>query len=181
MLAVRLRGRPEQPLDLRRARVDADLLASGGEHLPVLLVQAKDFQLNCGQFRRPGEIRVMKVCIVGASGKLGQYMVAHALDRGYEVAGVCREQSVAELDAFPGRMTVIPGATDDRGVIAKAVAGCDRVQTVLAPRVSTGTRVGPLRRCSTTRRRERGRVRARGRGWRHEVVVPVVGHPQSAA
>jgi uncharacterized protein YbjT (DUF2867 family) len=114
--------------------VDADLLASGGEHLPVLLVQAKDFQLNCGQFRRPGEIRVMKVCIVGASGKLGQYMVAHALDRGYEVAGVCREQSVAKLDAFPGRMTVIPGATDDREVIAKAVAGCDRVQTVLAPR-----------------------------------------------
>ena len=28
----------------------------------------------------------MKVCIVGASGKLGQYMVQHALDRGYEEA-----------------------------------------------------------------------------------------------
>ena len=27
----------------------------------------------------------MKVCIVGASGKLGRYMVQHALDRGYEV------------------------------------------------------------------------------------------------
>jgi hypothetical protein len=143
MLAVRLRGRPEQPLDLRRARVDADLLASGGEHLPVLLVQAKDFQLNCGQFRRPGEIRVMKVCIVGASGKLGQYMVAHALDRGYEVAGVCREQSVAKLDAFKGRMTVIPGATDDREVIRKAAAGCDGILTVLVTRgvhgYSTGT------------------------------------------
>src|SRR5207245_1997920 len=25
----------------------------------------------------------MRVCIVGASGKLGQYMVRHALDRGY--------------------------------------------------------------------------------------------------
>ena len=76
----------------------------------------------------------MKVCIVGASGKLGQYMVLHALDRGYEVVGVCREQSVAKLDAFKGRMTVIPGATDDREVIRKAVAGCDGVLTVLAPR-----------------------------------------------
>src|SRR3977135_4276425 len=55
---------------------------------------------------------VRKVCIVGASGKLGQYMVQHALDRGYEVVGVCREQSVAKLDAFKGRMTVVPGATD---------------------------------------------------------------------
>jgi NADPH:quinone reductase-like Zn-dependent oxidoreductase len=35
-----------------------------------------------------------KVCIVGASGKLGRYMVQHALDRGYEVVGVCREQSI---------------------------------------------------------------------------------------
>jgi NAD(P)-dependent dehydrogenase (short-subunit alcohol dehydrogenase family) len=75
----------------------------------------------------------MKVCIVGASGKLGQYMVRHALDRGYEVAGVCREQSAAKLDALKGRMAVIPGATDDREVIGRAVAGCGGVLTVLVP------------------------------------------------
>ena len=65
----------------------------------------------------------MKVCIVGASGKLGKYMVQHALDRGYEVVGVCREQSVGKLGALKGRMTVIPGATNDREVIKKAVRG----------------------------------------------------------
>jgi len=85
----------------------------------------------------------MKVCIVGASGKLGQYMVQQSLDRGYEVVGVCREQSVQKLDAFKGRITVIPGATDDREVIERAVAGCAGVLVVMTPRgvhgYSTGT------------------------------------------
>ncbi len=75
----------------------------------------------------------MKVCIVGASGKLGQYMVQHTLDRSYEVVGVCREQSVEKLDRFEGRMTIIPGATNDPEVIKEAVASCDGVLTVLVP------------------------------------------------
>ena len=83
------------------------------------------------------------LCVVGASGKLGQYLVQHALDRGYRVVGVCRERSVDKLDRFSGRMTVVPGATNDRAVIRKAVAGCDAVVTVLVPwgvrQYSTGT------------------------------------------
>jgi hypothetical protein len=75
----------------------------------------------------------MRVCIIGASGKLGQYMIQHALDRGYEVVGVCRERSVGKLDTFKGRITVIPGATNDPHVIKRAVAGCDGVLTVLVP------------------------------------------------
>ena len=85
----------------------------------------------------------MKVCIVGASGKLGRYMVRHALDLGYEVVGVCRERSVHKLDEFKTRITILPGATNDREVIRKAVAGCDGVLTVLVPwgshHYSTGT------------------------------------------
>jgi NAD(P)-dependent dehydrogenase (short-subunit alcohol dehydrogenase family) len=75
----------------------------------------------------------MKVCIVGASGKLGQHMVQHALDRGHEVVGVCRESSVEKLNGFKGRITVMPGATNDREVIKRAVMGCDGVLVVLVP------------------------------------------------
>src|SRR5512139_305854 len=84
-----------------------------------------------------------RVCIIGASGKLGKYMVQHALERGYEVVGVCRERSVGKLEAFRGRISVVPGMTNDPQVIQKAVAGCDGVLTVLVPwgnkHYSTGT------------------------------------------
>jgi NAD(P)-dependent dehydrogenase (short-subunit alcohol dehydrogenase family) len=84
----------------------------------------------------------VKVCIVGISGKLGQYLAQHALDRGHEVVGVCRAESVGKLDAFRGRVTVLAGATDDRGVIEQAVAGCDGVLVVLVPRGVHGYATG---------------------------------------
>lgn len=74
-----------------------------------------------------------RVCIVGISGKLGQYMAQHALDRGYEVNGVCRPESLGKLDRFKGRIRLFPGRTDDAAVIAEAVKGCDGVLTVLVP------------------------------------------------
>lgn len=75
----------------------------------------------------------MKVCIVGASGKLGQYMIRHCLDRAYEVVGVCREKSVPKLEKYKDLITILPGATNDRDLIKKAVAGCQAVLTVLVP------------------------------------------------
>jgi NAD(P)-dependent dehydrogenase (short-subunit alcohol dehydrogenase family) len=84
----------------------------------------------------------MRVCIVGASGKLGKYMVQHALDRGHEVVGVCRETSVGKLDAYKGRITVVAGPTSDHDVIEQAVAGCDGVLVVLVPRGVQGHSTG---------------------------------------
>lgn len=60
-------------------------------------------------------------------------MVRHALERGYEVVGVCRPQSVEKLADLEGRMRIVPGATNDPAVIADAVRGCDGVLTVLVP------------------------------------------------
>ena len=74
-----------------------------------------------------------RVCVVGASGKLGQYMVQHLLDQGVEVVGVCRPESVGKLARFGDRVTVIPARTDDRAAVGRAVAGCDGVLTVLVP------------------------------------------------
>lgn len=86
---------------------------------------------------------IRKICIVGASGKLGRYMVQHALDRGYQVVAVCRSRSVSKLDAFKTRIHIVAGQTNDREVIREAVAGCDGVLTVLVPwgvqQYSTGT------------------------------------------
>ncbi|WP_444963542.1 NAD(P)-dependent oxidoreductase [Nocardiopsis sp. M1B1] len=82
---------------------------------------------------RPGGARRSRVCVIGASGKLGRYMVQHALDRDYEVVAVCRARSVEKLADFGDRVTVVPGQTDDREVVARAVAGCDAVLTVLVP------------------------------------------------
>jgi uncharacterized protein YbjT (DUF2867 family) len=83
-----------------------------------------------------------RVCVVGASGKLGRYLVAHCLDRGYEVVGVCREQSVGKLDEFKDQMTIVHGPTDDAAVVASALEGCDGVLTVLVPRGVNGYATG---------------------------------------
>ncbi|MEZ5779088.1 MAG: NAD(P)H-binding protein [Paracoccaceae bacterium] len=74
-----------------------------------------------------------RICIMGISGKLGRYMVEHALAHGYRVQGVCRPESVGKLDRWKDRVRVFPGRTDDREVVAAAVKGCDGVLVVLVP------------------------------------------------
>src|SRR5215213_5389058 len=84
----------------------------------------------------------MKVCVVGASGKLGLHGAARARSRPRGRRRVPRGKR-RQARRVQGRMTIVPGATDDTEVIKRAVAGCDGVLVVLVPRgvhgYSTGT------------------------------------------
>ena len=106
-----------------------------------------------------------QVCIVGASGKLGQYMVEHALARGYQVNAACRAKSVDKLSRFGDRIAMFPGATNDQQVIARAASGCDGVLTVLMPwgvhDYSSGTARAVL---DNAEREKLDRLAAQGRG-----------------
>jgi putative NADH-flavin reductase len=76
----------------------------------------------------------MRVAVVGASGKTGINVVRAALDRGYEVVGVCRESSVGRLDEFGGHsgLTIAPAAVvSDEAVLTRALEGCDAAVAVL--------------------------------------------------
>mmetsp|Transcript_8046 Transcript_8046/g.22168 ORF Transcript_8046/g.22168 Transcript_8046/m.22168 type:complete len:234 (+) Transcript_8046:61-762(+) len=76
-----------------------------------------------------------KICVVNAAGKLGSYIIAHALARNYEVNAVCREQSVPKLDAVASRINIFPvqSTATDRNIMQQAMHNVDAVITVLVP------------------------------------------------
>lgn len=74
-----------------------------------------------------------RICIIGISGKLGLLMAQHSLAGGYAVTGLCRPESVGKLSSFGDSITVMTGDTSDPATIARVVAGCDGVLTVLVP------------------------------------------------
>ncbi|MAM62823.1 NAD(P)H-binding protein [Maritimibacter sp. UBA3975] len=74
-----------------------------------------------------------RICIIGISGKLGLLMAQHSLAEGYAVTGLCRPGSASKLSTFGDSITVMTGDTSDPATIARAVAGCDGVLTVLVP------------------------------------------------
>lgn len=76
---------------------------------------------------------INKVCVVGAGGKLGRYMIQFALARGYEVVAVCRQKSVKKLDEFKHEISIVAGETNNPEVVKKAIVDCDAVLTVLLP------------------------------------------------
>ncbi|HEY5648176.1 MAG TPA: NAD(P)-binding oxidoreductase, partial [Nitrospiria bacterium] len=76
----------------------------------------------------------MKVAIIGASGKTGTKLVRQSLERGYEVAAVCRDPSIGKLDEFSGRegfSVMTAPVVSDEATLTRALAGCDGVVAVL--------------------------------------------------
>ena len=74
-----------------------------------------------------------RICIIGISGKLGLLLAQHCLAEGYEVTGLCRPDSAAKLSTFGDSIRLVAGDTSDPATIARALAGCDGVLTVLVP------------------------------------------------
>lgn len=72
---------------------------------------------------------VSKVCIIGASGKLGQYMIQSCLDRGYEVVGVCL-RTLVSVFGFVGRLTRM-AELDDQVLACRRIFESDTRWTVV--------------------------------------------------
>ncbi|MHC4917131.1 MAG: NAD(P)-dependent oxidoreductase [Planctomycetota bacterium] len=76
----------------------------------------------------------MRVATIGASGKTGIRLVRQSLERGHEVAAVCRDSSAGKLDEFGSRdgfRAFTAPVVSDEGMLTRALAGCDAAVAVL--------------------------------------------------
>ena len=67
-----------------------------------------------------------KVCIVGASGRLGQYMVQHALDRGYDLTLVKDAHTTGTMDLGNGTRIEAASIIDELNIAMAWVTYPDR-------------------------------------------------------
>jgi putative NADH-flavin reductase len=75
--------------------------------------------------------RVMRLAVLGASGRIGQHFLASALESGHEVCVLARRPEA--LPAASG-LTVIGGDATDGHAVADLVADADAVLSALGPR-----------------------------------------------
>src|SRR5271165_6477074 len=74
---------------------------------------------------------VMRVALLGASGRIGQHVLARALESGYRVTALARNPQ--SLEAAAG-LTVLAGDATDWAAVAELVTGADAVLSALGPR-----------------------------------------------
>lgn len=77
----------------------------------------------------------MKIVVFGATGQVGQRIVAEALRRGHEVTGVVRDPSRSQSP--DPRVALVQGDARDPRSVARAVQGADAVVGSVSPRPGT--------------------------------------------
>ncbi len=77
----------------------------------------------------------MKIVLFGATGHVGQRIVAEALRRGHEVTGIVRDPSRAQSP--DPRVTLVQGDATDAASVATVVRGADAVVSSVSPRPGT--------------------------------------------
>jgi putative NADH-flavin reductase len=73
----------------------------------------------------------MRLALLGASGRIGQHVLARALQSGHEVTALARDPQSLTAAA---RLTVLTGDATDSAVVAELMTGADAVLSALGPR-----------------------------------------------
>jgi hypothetical protein len=74
----------------------------------------------------------MKIVLFGATGNIGQRIIAEALRRGHSVTGVVRDpEAVGSPDA---RVPLVQGDATDAESVAKVARGADAIVSAISPR-----------------------------------------------
>jgi putative NADH-flavin reductase len=76
--------------------------------------------------------RIMKLVVFGATGNVGQRVVAEALRRGHEVVGVVRDPNAVQSP--DKRVRLVKGDATNADSIAKIARGADAVVSAISPR-----------------------------------------------
>jgi putative NADH-flavin reductase len=74
----------------------------------------------------------MKLTVFGATGNVGQRVVAEALRRGHEVVGVVRDPDAVQ--APDKRLRLVKGDATNPGDVARVASGADAVVSAISPR-----------------------------------------------
>ncbi|MCF6507690.1 NAD-dependent epimerase/dehydratase family protein [Blastococcus sp. MG754426] len=80
--------------------------------------------------RPPGGV-VVKVAVLGATGRTGRPLVEELLRRGHEVTVLVRDP--AKLGETAGRVRLVPGSSRDEAALTELVSGADAVVSALGP------------------------------------------------
>jgi putative NADH-flavin reductase len=73
----------------------------------------------------------MRLALIGASGRIGQHVLAWGVEYGHQVTALARDPQ--SLAASSG-LTVLTGDVTDSGTVAELVTGADAVLSALGPR-----------------------------------------------